>query len=707
MSRLRGRSQNRENQESCPGDPGAAFLRKHFGAAKARPRLMGLLLALITLLAYWPVTRNGFVNYDDNDYVTENRIVQNGLTWVGVKWALTTGHAGNWHPVTWLSHMLDCELFGLNAGAQHYVNILFHAANAVLLFLLLLRLTRELWPSLFVAALFAWHPLHVESVAWIAERKDLLSTFFALLTLLAYVKAVTSDRGQVTRTNSTLSRFTFHVSRFYWLALVFFTLGLMAKPMLVTLPFVMLLLDYWPLQRMPDYQFRIPNLKRLTLEKWPFFLLTIISCVVTYLVQHHSEAVVTLQQYPLHPRLANALIAYERYLGKTFWPSNLAVLYPLPFNRPWLLAMAATAAAVLGVISWLVWRMRRQCPCLLVGWLWFLGTLVPVIGLVQVGSAAMADRYTYFPLVGVFIAVAFGLRDLANRFQIPIAAVVTAAAMTLAGCLVLTENQLRYWRDSESLFVHALAATAEDNLYARINYGTALDQKGRWAEALIQYRAVARVATNSVEAHYNIGNLLDKMGQPKAALLELQKAVRLDPKLATAHDVLGAVLAKLGRLNEAMSQFAEAVRLDPAYPTAHFDLGKLLLKQGRDARAMDEFRTALRLDPDNFQFLAYTARVLAADDHPEIRDGKTALRLATRANALTDGGQPVVLDVLGMAFAETGDFTRAQEVTQSAIDLAMAGQMKQIEPVRQRLELYKNHQPWRESFLATNAPAKH
>jgi protein O-mannosyl-transferase len=701
MSRLRGRSQNRENQESCPGDP---------GAAKARPRLIGLLLALITLLAYWPVTRNGFINYDDLDYVTNNRVVQNGLTWAGVKWAFTTGHASNWHPVTWLSHMLDCELFGLNAGAQHCVNVLFHTANAVLLLWLLFQLTGALWPSAFVAALFAWHPLHVESVAWISERKDVLSTFFALLTLLAYTRyaqRVTSDKWLVAGTKNApaLSCFTFHVSRFYWLALACFTLGLMSKPMLVTLPFVMLLLDYWPLERFKVQGSRF-KVQGLFLEKWPFFLLTIISCVVTFLAQRHANAVLTLQQYPLLPRLANALIAYGQYLEKAFWPSGLAVLYPLSYHWSWkFLVMAATAAGLLFVISWLVWRTRRPCPYLLAGWLWFLGTLVPVIGLVQVGKAVMADRYTYFPLVGVFIAVAFGVRDLANRFHFPKAA-VAVAALILALCLMLTENQLRCWHDSESLFAHALAVTTEDNPYARINYGVALEEKGRLAEALAQYREAARLAPDNVEVRYNIGNLLDKMGQPEAALPELLKAVQFNPKLPSLRDALGDVLVELGRFDEAMGQFAEAARLDPAYPAVHFNLGKALLKQGRDSGAMDEFRAALRLDPDNFQILAYTAHVLAAHENPQIRDGKTALALAARANTLTDGTQPFVLDALGMACAETGDFTNAQEAAQKAIDLATAGQMKKIEPLQQRLQLYKNHQPWRESFLATNAPAK-
>jgi tetratricopeptide (TPR) repeat protein len=678
MSRLRGRSQNRESQESCPEGAGAAFQRQHFGAAKAHPRLMGLLLALVTLLVYLPVTRDGFVVFDDSTYVTENQVVQNGLTWAGIQWAFTTGHGGNWHPLTWLSHMTDCELFGLNAGAHHSVNALFHAANAVLLLLLLFRLTVELWPATFIAALFAWHPLHVESVAWISERKDVLSTCFALLSLLAYARFAQKQprvEGRGSRATPALDSRPWTLD--YALALVFFALGLMAKPMLVTLPFVMLLLDYWPLRRISDFGFQISNsggkpstLLRLTLEKWPFFLLTAVSCVVTYLAQSHGEAVMTLQQFPLNLRAANALISYEQYLVKMIWPWPLAVFYPLPNHLSWIRAMAATAAAVLGVLSWLVWRTRRPCPYLLAGWLWFLGTLVPVIGLVQVGGAAMADRYSYFPLVGLFIAVAFGARDLAGRFQLPKIAAATAAAAVLAACLVLTENQLRYWHDSKSLFAHAIAVTS-DNVNAYIDYGVALEQEeGLYAKALVQYREAARLDPDNAMARFNIGNLLDKMGKPEEALPELFKAVQLDPKPAHAHNVLGGVL----------------------------------LKQGRDAEAIEEFRKALRIEPDNFQTLAYTAHVLASEENPEVRDGKAALVLALKANILTGGSQPLVLDVLGMAFAEAGRFDEAQQSVRQAIDLATAAKMKKLEPLQQRLELYKNHQPWRESFRATNAP---
>ena len=708
-----------------------------------RPRLIGLLLALITLLAYLPASRDGFVNYDDQDYVTENSVVQKGLTWTGIKWAFTTGHASNWHPITWLSHMADCELFGLNPGAHHLVNVLFHTANVVLLLVLLLRLTGELWPAAFVAALFAWHPLHVESVAWISERKDVLSAFFALLTLLAYTRYAQKQSSVERRESMAKSSVpaldplarrsgaeTARPPTFdYALALIFFALGLMAKPMLVTLPFVMLLLDYWPLGRISDSKnapapasqlFRLrgaphrrfgataATLNHLFFEKWPFFLLAAVSCVVTFLVQSQRSgaAVASLELVPLHYRLCNASVSYGLYLLKMVWPVGLAVFYPLPDHLTWLLMAAITSTVILVIISSLVWRAGRARAYLPVGWLWFLGTLVPVIGLVQVGGAALADRYTYIPSIGVFIAVTFGICDLADRFQFPKKAIATAAALILATCLILTENQLRYWHDSETLFAHALAVT-KNNHVAHVNLGVALEQKGKLNEALAEYRAAEQLAPELYHIHSNLGNLLDNLGHPNKALTEYRWALLLNPSLPSLHNGAGMVLAELGRFDEAMRQFKEAARLDPTYPWAHFEIGKVRLKQGRDAEAIDEFRAALRIDPNNFQILAYTAHVLAANENPQIRDGRTALVLAVKAKLLTGETQPFVLDALGMACAEMGDFTNAQEETQRAIDIAKAAKMKKLEPLQQRLELYKNHRPWRESFLATNTPGQH
>jgi tetratricopeptide (TPR) repeat protein len=477
----------------------------------------------------------------------------------------------------------------------------------------------------------------------------------------------------------------------------------MAKPMLVTLPFVMLLLDYWPLRRIPDFEFRIPNLARLTLEKWPFFLLTTVSCVVTFVAQRHGEAVMALQQFPLNLRVVNALISYEQYLAKMIWPWPLAVFYPLPNHLSWIhQAMASTVVAVLGILSWLAWRTRRPCPYLLVGWLWFLGTLVPVIGLVQIGSAALADRYSYFPLVGLFIVVAFGARDLTRRFRFPKMAAAVAAALALVACLVLTENQLRYWHDSKSLFAHALTVTS-DNVIAHIDYGVALEHEGLFAKALTQYREAARLDPDDEVEHFDIGNLLEKTGKPEEALPELLQAVRLNPKAPSAHNVLGIVLVELGRFDEAMSEFAGAARLDPAYPWPYFQMGKALLGQGRDAEAIDKLREALRINPDNYQILAYVARVLAANEKPGVRDGQTALVYAVKANVLSDGTLPFVLDALGMACAETGRFDDAQEAIKRAIKIATVAGMKQdVASLQQRLRLYQNHQPWRESFLSTN-----
>ena len=700
-----------------------------------RPRLIGLLLALITLLVYLPAAYHGFSIFDDDDYVTENHVVQNGLTWAGVKWAFTTWHASNWHPLTWLSHMLDCELFGLNAGAHHSVNVLLHAANAVLLFGLLFRLTNVLWPSAFVATLFAWYPLHVESVAWISERKDVLSTFFALLALLTYTRhaqRVTGGKWQVTRTATAspapaLSQVTCHVSLFYALTLIFFALGLMAKPMLVTLPFVMLLLDYWPLQRYPP-------LWRLVFEKWPFFVLVTASCVITFLAQHHGGMVVSLEKMPLHYRLDNVPLVYMRYLLKMLWPVHLAIFYPLPKTISPLAVFCAVA--VLMCITAAVWFGRKRGPYGLVGWLWFLGTLVPVIGLVQVGNAAMSDRYTYFPIIGMFIALTFAVREWTDRFQIPPPVITTAVILILGSCVLLTENQLACWRDDQSLFAHAVSVT-KDNEPAHLCLGQVYEMEGRNADALSEYRIGLKLNPYRVKTYSNVAHLLAVTGQTNEALAELRvalqlypedalshdslanlladfghtnealaefrEAVRINPKNAELHDNFGAMLVELGRFGEAMEHYAAAARLDPADWRAPYLTGKTLLKQGRDMEAIPYFRQAMQTDPSNLHVLIYLAQVLASDENPKVRDGQTAFDLASKANALTGGAQPAVLDVLAMACAEQGQFDDAQKAAQNALHLTEAsGMTNDAAVVQQRLQLYKNHQPFRQSFA--NAP---
>ena len=656
----------------------------------SRPRLIGLLLVLGTLAVFLPAARHGFSLYDDGDYVTENRVVQNGLTWAGIKWAFTTWHASNWHPLTWISHMADCQLFGLNAGMHHCVNILFHAANAVLLFALLLRMTKAIWPCAFVAALFAWHPLHVESIAWVAERKDVLSTFFGLLTLLCYARFVEESKVQSPKSKV-----------FYTLALLMFALGLLAKPMLVTLPFVMLLLDCWPLNRFQISNFKFRVFLRLVFEKIPFFLLAAGSCAVTFLAQHNGGAVVSMDKVSLHYRLENTPFAYALYLWKMIWPAKLAVIYPLETITTRALIISA---AVLVLISAAAWVGRKHSPYLLVGWLWFLGTLVPVIGIVQVGSQALADRYTYFPLIGIFIAAAFGVRDLAGRFQFPKIILAAAAGLILAACLFLTHEQLDFWRDDESLFSHAVAVT-RDNDIAHINLGFALQKEGRNAEAMAEFRKALQIDPDRVETHNNIATLLDQAGRLEEAVAEYREAIRLNPNATPAHNNLGVVYGELGRFDDAMKEYAESARLDPSDWHAPYLTAKALLQQGRDAEAIAFFRKAVSLNPEDFQMLTFVARVLASDENPQARDGQTALVMASKANALTGGYQPAMLDALAMAYAELGQFDDAQKAAQDAVMLAKDYNMtNDVDIIQRRLELYKNRQPFRESF--TNAAAK-
>ncbi len=555
----------------------------------SRPRFIALLLAFATLLVYLPAGRFSFINYDDTDYVTENSFVKNGLTGTDIHWAFTTFHAGNWHPLTWLSHMLDCQFFGPNAGGHHFVSVLWHALNVMLLFLWLTQLTARMGPALFIAALFAWHPLHVESVAWIAERKDVLSTFFALLTLLAYTRYAQN-----------------HERRFLWLALIAFALGLLAKPMLVTLPCVLLLLDYWPLQRLIPF-------KKALLEKVQFFALTVISCVVTFIAQHRGEAVASLTNVTLRYRLENAPLAVMGYLGKLFMPVDLCVLYPLREHIPlWQVVLAILVLIVISVVAW-NWRGKR--PYFLMGWLWFLGTLMPVIGLVQVGSQAMADRYMYIPSIGFFIAMVFLLAEWAERMQTPRAIEAGFAAVICAACILGTEYQLPFWQDSETLFRRAIAVT-KNNDVALVNLGVALDIQKRFTESLDIYRQAEKLESGRYQLHNNLGNILDKLGRPAESLEEYREAVKLRPNDAGLHNSVGIELADLGRNDEAFKEFDIADRLDPQYPWAHVERAKVYFEQGRDTNGVAELRAAWSVAPDDYQILTSSAHYLAANANP-------------------------------------------------------------------------------------------
>lgn len=541
-------------------------------------------LAVAAFVAYWPVRGQQFVSFDDDVYVTENPHVLNGVTWEGARWAFTTNHGTHWLPLTWLSHMLDCQVFGQNAGAHKLINVTFHTASALLLFLFWKRATAAVWPSAFVAAVFALHPLRVESVAWVAERKDVLSTFFWMLALWAYVRY--AERPGV--------------RRYLWVTACF-VLGLMAKPMVVTLPFVLLLLDFWPLGRTswaPPARggFSRADPGRVIREKVPLFLLAVAGGMITVWVAHSAGAVVSPRKISVGLRVANAIISYGRYLGKMVWPSDLAALYPFP--GAWPVSSIVIVAFLLVCGSVVIIRAADRHPYLVVGWLWYLGTLVPVLGLVQVGVQSMADRFTYIPSIGILICVAWGAADVAAGRMLVRVATAVGAVVVVSACAMATRQQLQYWKDSVTLFERAVTVTG-DNFLAQGNLGVALCNQGRIGEGIPHLREAVRLSPNFAYAHEHLGRACFSLGKVDEGIQHLRQAVALDPASATAHNNLGVALLKLGRREEAAVEFAEAVRLRPDYALARTDLGGVLVSLGRADEALPHLREAVRLRPDN------------------------------------------------------------------------------------------------------------
>jgi len=540
--------------------------------------LIAALLALATIALYWPATRCDFINFDDSIYVTENPHVQGGFSWEGVKWAFCdTEQVVNWHPMTMMSHMLDCQLFGLKPWGHHLTSVLLHAVNAVLVFVWLRRLTGVLWRSALVAAVFGLHPSHVESVAWVAERKDVLSTFFGLLALVFYT-GYAQKRARVERRESrakpAIPALDPRPSTLdYSLALLFFALGLMSKPMLVTWPFVMLLMDYWPLQRVTSGPWLVARVRRLVWEKIPFFALAAAMSIVTFVVQKHADVSTPIENLPLGARSGNALISYCRYLGKLFWPADLAFFYPHPGK--WPLEQVVLAGGLILGLTVLFIVQRRRYPFLLTGWLWYCGTLVPVIGLVQVGNQAMADRYTYVPSLGVLILAIWGVYELTHRWRYHELALSAAGCAAVVLCFGMTRQQIGYWKDDETLFRHALEVT-ENNYVAYNNLGVTLEKKGQTDAAIRQYQEAIHVKPDDVEAYLNLGGILGANGQTDAAIHQFQEAVRLAPDDALAHYNLGTALGVKGRIDEAIRQFQEAIRLKPDYPEARHNLAHAL-----------------------------------------------------------------------------------------------------------------------------------
>ncbi|MHB8068565.1 MAG: tetratricopeptide repeat protein [Desulfobaccales bacterium] len=557
-----------------------------------------IVLALATFAVYGEVGSHRFIHFDDGAYVFDNPVVREGLTLNGVKWAFTTLYAGYWMPLTWLSHMLDCQIFGLSAGGHHLTNLLFHIANALLLFLWLLRATRAPGPAFLVAALFAWHPLHVESVAWVAERKDVLSTFFWLLTMWAYLWYV--ERPAAGR---------------YLLILLCFGLGLMAKPMLVTLPLALLLLDYWPLNRWTpglhrsfsdsalreSYRDRWPRLSslggRLVLEKVPLLILSLLCSVVTIFAQRTSGALARLGEVPLSERVATALAAYVWYPLKMLWPSRLAVLYPHPLDSiP--LWQELGAGLLLALTSLLLLRLGRRYPYLLVGWLWYLGTLLPVIGLVQVGDQAWADRFTYVPLLGLFIIFAWGAREVTAGW--PGARILRpgGAGLILAALLAVTFFQVRLWRDSITLFEHTLSVTA-DNYLIQHNLGVALAARDQREQAARHFTEALRLNPANARAQNRRGEDLVAQGRIAEGIARFQTAVKLKPDFLEAYNNLGLAYASQGRMDQAIAMFHQAITLDPNFAAAYKNLGLALACQGRKQEARKMLEKAVQINPND------------------------------------------------------------------------------------------------------------
>jgi tetratricopeptide (TPR) repeat protein len=607
-----------------------------------------LVLALATLALYAPVRHYDFLNYDDDDYVSDNPHVLGGFTRENVIYSLAHFHSSNWHPVTWFSHMADVQLWGKNPGGHHITNVLFHATNAVLLFLVFTSLTGsrsrtgDIWRSAFVAAVFAWHPLHVESVAWISERKDVLCAFFWILTIAAYASYVRK---------STLTK--------YLLVVLLFVLGLMSKPMIVTLPFVLLLLDYWPLQRATLDRVDFRKWVDLFLEKTPLLLFAIIVSRLTISTQHRTGALKSALEFPWPFRISNVPLSYLNYIGKTIWPTRLAVLYPLPSSIPvW---QAIDAAILLLLITTVVFVARKWMPYLLVGWFWFIGTLVPVIGLVQVGSQATADRYMYLPIIGLAVAFAWtGWEFLQNTAW---ARAIATAVFLVSSTLMLqaTTRQLSYWRNSVTLFQRTVSVTS-DNGIARGNLSSAL-----------------------------LGE-----NKPDAAAEQAREAIRILPNHPVGYMDLGMAMLMEKQLGEAIANLERAVQLQPDWPEAQQNLGGALILVGRTDDAIPHFYEILKISPDHVPALKAIAWIRATQPNEKLRDANEAMQLAERAVQLAKGEDPQALDVLSAAFAEAGRYDEATRAAEQAQNLAMTeNKTKLAGEIRERLDMYRLGLPYR------------
>jgi hypothetical protein len=611
---------------------------------------IGVCLFVLTWVVYAQTLRYDFVNYDDPRYVYQNTRITSGISVANVAWAFSHIHSENWHPLTTITHMLDCQLHGLNAGWHHFTNVLLHCVSVVLLFVALERMTGALWRSAFVSAVFAVHPLHVESVAWIAERKDVLSAFFFMLTLLAYL--------HYTRAPS--------IGR-YLTVVLGVALGLMSKPMLVTLPFVLLLLDYWPLERFETNRSNTGRrLLQLVLEKIPLIALSAVSSIVTFLAQR--GAIGWTEQLPVSARISNALVAYVIYIRQMFWPTRLAVFYPHPENRLPVWEIGLAFIVLVGITA-TAFRLRKKAPYIVTGWLWYLGMLVPVIGLVQVGWQGHADRYTYLPQIGLYIAVTWAVTDFTRSWRFQRMALGVAGLVLLGALSWRCWLQTSYWRDSETLFTHALAVTSNND-----------------------------VALN------NLGIIFLEKGQLDDAISKLQVAIDLRPENGPAHDNLAKAFLKKGQVAEAMVHYRKLLDIDPENVETRNTVGTALIQQGHVKEAIDQWQDVLAIQPENGNAASNLAWVFATCPEDSIRDGARAVELGEKALRISGGKIAMIYKVLAAAYAENGRFADAIQTAQRGAELATnQGNHALAAELESSIALYQSGRPLRDPSITNGS----